>query len=146
MMRTPTKYLIVVGGLCLAYSLGTVHGNTELRTVKVPVTKTKVVTVTREAKTIKQLPLQQSCLDAISLTQTLAKSGSTIAKSSGALLDSLADVERDSVQRDVKSMNKNLTVIRQNRSLLGDAVISDSELRSRIQEKYNECQNEIESK
>lgn len=141
-MRPPTKALLLGGGLLLSFSLGTLFGNTEVQTVKVPVVETHVVTktVTPDPQTV---TLPQSCVDAIKLAELLAVPDSTITKASGAMVIALSDVTRDAATRDMTSLNQTMEELRKQKSILGDAVIADTATRERLNEKLIQCQSEI---
>lgn len=144
-MRTPTKALLVVGGLCLAYGVGSLNGHTEVQTVKVPIVKTRVETVT-SPPTVVRATLPESCVQAIRLMEGISKSNSVVSKSTGAILDAASDVIRDSAIRDMGSMNKSMTSLRKERSILDDAVIGNTEARELVEHRLAQCQSEIESK
>lgn len=140
-MRTRTKAAIFAGGLCLAYSLGTLNNPTETRIVRVPEVKTHVVTETKTLTVQQQLPV--SCLEAMDALGTLANSDSDISEAAGALLDAMTDAERDSVMRDFKAMNKSLATIRVNKQKLDTSVTDDAAAREALRVQFRVCESDM---
>ena len=140
-MRTRTKAAIFAGGLCLAYSLGTLNNPTETRIVKVPQVKTLVETKTETLTVHKELPT--SCLEAMDALGKIANADSSISEAAGSLLDAMTDVERDSVMRDFKSMNKTLASIRGSKQQLDTSVTSDADARNALEIQFRVCESDL---